>query len=358
MAGSGTTGDAYEGRPSDQYEVEQGSSHREPAHEGDPRRAADLHVPVLLEECLDMLAPAVSHPGAVLIDATLGMGGHTEGALSRFPDLHVVGIDRDPEAITLASARLAPFAGRFTAVTTTYDHIDEVAAEHGTDGLVDGVLMDLGVSSLQLDDEERGFSYSHDAPLDMRMDPTSGIPASELLATADEHELTRILRTYGEERFAQRIARLVVAERGTTPLTRTSQLADLVRRAIPAPARRTGGNPSKRTFQALRVAVNDELHILEDALPRALTSVRVGGRVVVESYQSLEDRIVKAVFREGSRDTTPPGLPVMPDHTDAPLRLLTRGAGRADQAELVRNPRSASVRLRGVEIVSPWRNRS
>lgn len=325
---------------------------------GEPRRAADLHVPVLLEECLDMLAPAVQHPGAVLIDATLGMGGHTEGALTRFPDLHVVGIDRDPEAIALASARLAPFGGRFTAVTTTYDHIDEVAAEHGSDGLVDGVLMDLGVSSLQLDDGERGFSYSHDAPLDMRMDPTSGISAAELLATADEHELTRILRTYGEERFAQRIARLIVSERAGTPLTRTSQLADLVRRAIPAPARRTGGNPSKRTFQALRVAVNDELHILEDALPRALASVRVGGRVVVESYQSLEDRIVKAVFREGSRDTTPPGLPVLPDHTDAPLRLLTRGAGRADQAELARNPRSASVRLRGVEIISPWRTRS
>lgn len=325
---------------------------------GGSRDAAALHVPVLLEECLDMLAPAISHPGAVLVDATLGMGGHSEGALRRFPDLHVVGIDRDPQAIALASTRLAPFGQRFRAVTTTYDHIDQVATEYGHVTQVDGVLMDLGVSSLQLDDLERGFSYSHDAPLDMRMDPSSGTSAAELLATADERELTRILRTYGEERFAQRIARLIVSERAAVPLTRTSQLADLVRRAIPAPARRTGGNPSKRTFQALRVAVNDELRILEVALPRALTHVRVGGRVVVEAYQSLEDRIVKAVFREGSRDMTPPGLPVLPSESDAPLRLLTRGAGRADEEEVARNPRSASVRLRGVEIVHPWRNRS
>lgn len=325
---------------------------------GSARRAEDLHVPVLLEETLDMLAPAIGADGAVLVDATLGMGGHTEAALTRFPGLRVVGIDRDPEAIALASRRLAPFGDRFTAVATTFDHVDEVARAHGRDGLVDAVLMDLGVSSLQLDDEARGFSYAHDAPLDMRMDPTSGRPASHLLATADEAELTRILRTYGEERFAGRIAHLVVQERAHTPLTRTAQLADLVRRAIPAPARRTGGNPSKRTFQALRVAVNDELRLLEDAVPRALSHIRVGGRLVVESYQSLEDRIVKAVLKEGSEDLTPRGLPVVPSGMEPPLRLLTRGAARADGPELTRNPRSASVRLRGAEVVSPWRNRS
>jgi len=319
--------------------------------------ARDLHVPVLLEECLDLLAPALAGDAAVLIDATVGMGGHTEAALRRFPDLRVVGLDRDPAAIALATRRLAAFGDRFVAVPTTYDHIDEVARAHGRGGLVDAVLMDLGVSSMQLDQEWRGFSYSHDAPLDMRMDPTTGSSAADLLAGADERELARILRDYGEERFAARIARAIVARRATTALTRTSELAELVRDSIPAAARRTGGNPSKRTFQALRVAVNDELRILETALPRALAHVRVGGRVAVESYQSLEDRIVKTVFRDGSQDRTPPGLPVVPADMEPPLRLLTRGAARAGRAEIARNPRSASVRLRAVEVVSPWRSR-
>lgn len=318
-------------------------------------QARDLHTPVLLEECLDMLAPAFNGDSPVLIDATLGMGGHSEGALERFEHLRVVGIDRDPQAIALASARLARFGDRFTAVHTTYDHIDEVAAEHGEGGRVHGVLMDLGVSSLQLDAVERGFSYAQDAPLDMRMDPTSGVSAAELLATIDESELARILRVHGEERFASRIARLVVTERAQRPLTRTGELVDLVRRAIPAPARRTGGNPAKRTFQALRIAVNDELSILADALPRALASLHVGGRLVVESYQSLEDRMVKRILREGSEDSTPVGVPLTSAEQSAPLRLLTRGAGRAHAAELAHNPRSASVRLRGAEIVHPWR---
>ena len=322
--------------------------------EDDTTQAAERHTPVLLEECLDLLAPAVGGPGAVLIDATLGMGGHAEGALSRFPHLNVVGIDRDPEAIRLATARLAPFGQRFTAVTATYDHVGRVAEEHGSGGLVDGVLMDLGVSSLQLDEASRGFSYSHDAPLDMRMDPTRGPSAADLLATEDEDGLRRILRDYGEERFASRIARAIVTERDRHPITRTAQLADLVRGAVPAPARRTGGNPSKRTFQALRIAVNDELRLLEDALPEALAHIRVGGRMVVESYQSLEDRLVKSVFRRGSEDITPPGLPVLPQDARRPLRVLTHGAGRAGEAERARNPRSASVRLRAVEVVSPW----
>ena len=319
---------------------------------------SELHIPVLLDACLDLLAPALDGDGAVLVDATLGMGGHTEGALRRFPGLRVIGIDRDPEAIARAGARLAPFGDGFPGVRTTYDHVDDAAREHGRDGRVDGVLMDLGVSSLQLDRADRGFSYSHDAPLDMRMDPTRGPSAADLLNTADEAEVARILREYGEERFAPRIARAIVARRAQAPLERTSELAELVRDAIPAPARRTGGNPSKRTFQALRVAVNDELRILEEALPRALSRVRVGGRVVVESYQSLEDRIVKGVFREGAEDRTPPGLPVVPEGMEPSLRLLTRGALRADQAETARNPRSASVRLRAVEVVHPWRSRS
>ncbi len=313
------------------------------------------HTPVLLDECLDMLAPALDSEGAVLVDCTLGMGGHSEGALRRFPNIRLIGIDRDPQAIALASERIAPFADRFTAVRTTYDHVDEVVAEHSPSGRADAILMDLGVSSLQLDEADRGFSYAADAPLDMRMDPTSGISAAELLATAPEKEIARILRVYGEERFAPRIARLIAERREKEPLTRTSQLVDIVRAAIPAPARRTGGNPAKRTFQALRVAVNDELTILERALPAALRSLRIGGRLVVESYQSLEDRIVKDVLRAGSTVDAPPGLPVIPESMAPSLELLTRGARLADEAEREKNPRSASVRLRGARLVREWK---
>lgn len=316
------------------------------------------HTPVLLDECLDMLAPALETEGAVLVDCTLGMGGHSDGALRRFENIRLIGIDRDPQAIALASERLAPFADRFTAVRTTYDHVDEVVAAHSPSGKADAILMDLGVSSLQLDEADRGFSYAADAPLDMRMDPTSGISAAELLATAPEKEIARILRVYGEERFAPRIARLIAERREKEPLTRTSQLVDIVRAAIPAPARRTGGNPAKRTFQALRVAVNDELTILERALPAALRSLRIGGRLVVESYQSLEDRIVKDVLRAGSTVDAPPGLPVIPESMAPSLELLTRGARLADEAEREKNPRSASVRLRGARLVREWKELS
>jgi len=237
--------------------------------------------------------------------------------------------------------------------------LDEaVARQCGVGARVDGVLMDLGVSSLQLDEAERGFAYSKDAPLDMRMDATSGPSAADLLATASEGELIRILRTYGEEKFAPRIARLIIRRRDEAPITRTGELVDIIREAIPAPARRTGGNPAKRTFQALRVAVNDELTILERALPKALASLRVGGRLVVESYQSLEDRIVKDVLRRGSSSAAPPGLPIIPDDMAPSLRLLTKGAGRADRAEQDHNPRSASVRLRGAQLIRDWKDLS
>ena len=321
------------------------------------RPASERHVPVLLRECLDMLAPAIERPGGVLVDGTLGMGGHTEGALERFEGLTVIGIDRDPQGIELASARLQRFGTRFRAVHTTYDNIDTaVEGQLGAGARVDGILMDLGVSSLQLDEADRGFAYSKDAPLDMRMDATNGQSAADLLATASEGELIRILRTYGEEKFAPRIARLIIRRRDDAPITRTGELVDIIREAIPAPARRTGGNPAKRTFQALRVAVNDELTILERALPRALSSLRVGGRLVVESYQSLEDRIVKDVLRRGSTSAAPPGLPIIPDEMAPSLRLLTKGANKADQAEQDHNPRSASVRLRGAELIREWKD--
>lgn len=245
--------------------------------------AAGLHTPVLLGRCLDLLAPALEEAVAqgrepVMIDATLGMGGHAEGALSRFPELTLVGIDRDPQAVALASARLARFGGRFHAVQTTYDAVAQVAARFSTDGAgtVDAVLMDLGVSSLQLDDARRGFSYARPAPLDMRMDQSGGTTAQQILDTADERELARILRDYGEERFAPRIAAAIVRRRRDgEAVASTDDLAGLVRECIPAPARRTGGNPAKRTFQALRVAVNAELDVLERAVPRALNALRV-----------------------------------------------------------------------------------
>ena len=317
---------------------------------GPPRADGNaLHVPVLLEECVNLLGPALTAEAPVMIDATLGMGGHSFAFLERFANLTVVGIDRDPEAIELAGERLARFGKRFVAVRATYDDVSDVAAEYGRAGRADAVLMDLGVSSLQLDDEGRGFSYSGDGPLDMRMDKTGGPTAADVLASADKAELTRILREYGEERFASRIAARILAARAAEPIERTGQLADIVRDAIPAPARRTGGNPCKRTFQALRIAVNDELALLRRAIPRAIEAIAVGGRIVVESYQSLEDRIVKREMAKGATSSTPAGLPFELDDRAPYLRLLTRGALKADAAELQANPRSASVRLRAAE---------
>ncbi len=311
-----------------------------------------LHVPVLTRTLIDLLAPALDGE-AILIDCTLGMGGHSEAFLQEFPELRVVGIDRDPAAIQLASERLAPFGERFTAVHATYDDVDLVASEYGRGGKADAIVMDLGVSSLQLDEEDRGFSYSVDAPLDMRMNPTDDLTAADILATASHGELARILRVYGEEKFAARIASAIVRRRETAPLTRTSELADIVRDSIPAAARRTGGNPAKRTFQALRIAVNEELDVLEAAIPRAIESLRVGGRLAVESYQSLEDRIVKDAFSKGTASTTPAGLPVELDTHKSYLCALHRGVIKADDAEIVANPRSASVRLRAVERTAP-----
>jgi 16S rRNA (cytosine1402-N4)-methyltransferase len=313
---------------------------------------AARHTPVLLERCLELLAPAVDRDGAVLVDATLGMGGHTEGALRRFRSTRVIGIDRDPEAIALATERLAEFGHRFTAVHAVYDEIPDVLDDLGI-VMVDGVLMDLGISSMQVDEEHRGFSYSADAPLDMRMDPTAGRDAAQVLAEYDIDELTRVLREHGEERFARRIARAVVERRRSRPLTRTSELVDLVRGAVPAAARNAGGHPAKRTFQALRIEVNQELDVLARALPRAIDRLDVGGRIVVEAYHSLEDRMVKRALVAGATSSAPRGLPVEPAGSGPYLRLVTKGAEQADDAELEANPRSASVRLRAAERVRP-----
>ncbi|WP_278237474.1 16S rRNA (cytosine(1402)-N(4))-methyltransferase RsmH [Isoptericola sp. AK164] len=316
------------------------------------RPTSDRHLPVLLQRCVDLLAPALAEPGSVLVDCTLGMGGHTEAVLEQVPTARVLGIDRDPQALELAGRRLARFGDRFTPVHAVYDEIADVVDEHA-DGAVQGVLMDLGVSSLQLDEPERGFSYAQDAPLDMRMDPSRGITAADVLNTYDEADIARVLRRYGEERFAPRIARAVVRRREREPWARTAELADAVRAAIPAAARRTGGNPSKRTFQALRIEVNGELEVLERAVPAAIEALAVDGRIVVESYHSLEDRIVKRAITRGTTSSAPPDLPVEPETHRPYLEALTRGAEEADEAERERNPRSASVRLRAARRLRP-----
>jgi 16S rRNA (cytosine1402-N4)-methyltransferase len=308
------------------------------------------HVPVLLDRVVALVAPPLQEPGSVLVDATLGLGGHTEAVLARCPQAHVVGVDRDVHALEAAGERLAAYAGRTTLVHAVYDEIPDVLADLGI-ASVQGVLFDLGVSSMQLDVRERGFAYAEDAPLDMRMDDTVGLTAADVLNTYPAAELARILRSYGEEKFARQIARAIVREREKTPFDRSARLVDLLRDVIPAPARRTGGHPAKRTFQALRIEVNDELGVLRRAIPAAIESIAVGGRVVVMSYQSLEDRMVKQEFATRSRTTVPDDLPVVPEEYQPELRLLTRGAEKASAEEIAENPRAASVRLRAVERV-------
>ncbi|MCH9666999.1 MAG: 16S rRNA (cytosine(1402)-N(4))-methyltransferase RsmH [Actinomycetia bacterium] len=343
-----------------------------------PRGAAMVddapHVPVLLDRCVELLAPALTRrdsdgTGATVVDATLGAGGHAHRLLTQFAGLRLIGLDRDSEALRIAAERLAPFADRITLVHTRNDRmaglagVADVAGAAAGDGGVDGILFDLGVSSMQLDRPERGFSYSTDAPLDMRMDIGGGVPggdaegsesdltAAEIVNTFDEQALARLLREFGEERFASRIAAHIVRRRATAPFSTTSELVELLYRAIPAPARRTGGHPAKRTFQALRIAVNAELESLRHAIPAALAALRPGGRIVVMAYQSLEDRIVKREFAAATASRTPPGLPVELPGYGPEFVALTRGAERADPEEIERNPRSAPVRLRALQRV-------
>jgi 16S rRNA (cytosine1402-N4)-methyltransferase len=311
------------------------------------------HVPVLLDRCVGLLAPALvsgdSPEDNVVVDCTLGMGGHAEALLTRTP-ARLVGLDRDPEALRRSTARLAPFGERATLVHAVYDALPEVLAQLGLDR-VQGILFDLGVSSLQLDEAERGFSYAQDAPLDMRMDPTVGVSAAEVVNSYDGKRLARLLKEYGDERFASRIADAIVRERAKAPLTSSARLAELVREAIPAATRRTGGHPAKRTFQALRIEVNDELGVLRRAVPAALDALAVGGRIVVMSYQSLEDKIVKAELVARSTSDVPVDLPFVPEGHGPELRLLVRGAEQASDDEVATNARAQSVRLRAAEKV-------
>ncbi|MFF0574179.1 16S rRNA (cytosine(1402)-N(4))-methyltransferase RsmH [Streptosporangium saharense] len=308
------------------------------------------HVPVMLDRVLELLAPALSGPAPVVVDANLGLGGHAEALLAAHPALHLVGIDRDPTAIERSTARLAPYADRITLVKAVSDELTEVLAEVGRPR-VNGVLFDLGVSSPQLDEAERGFAYSYDAPLDMRMDGEQELTAEIVVNTYPVPDLIRILRDYGEERFAPRVAHLIGKERAKEAITSTKRLAEIVREAIPAATRRTGGNPAKRTFQALRIEVNGELTALERALPAALDALTLGGRVVVLAYHSLEDRLTKRVLAARTKETGPPGLPVpLPAHQPR-FALLTRGAELPSEEEIARNPRAASARCRAAERI-------
>lgn len=311
--------------------------------------AAQLHTPVMLRECLELLAPVAQRPEAVLVDATLGLGGHTEALLSAHPQLTVIGLDRDSEALALASERLKRFGDRFVGVHTVYDHITDAVQGAGISE-IDGVLFDLGVSSMQLDTAERGFAYAQDAPLDMRMDQSQGISAAEIIASATEGALRAIFERYGDEPLAGRYARAIIAAREEAPILRSGQLVDILQKATPA-AVRDKRHPAKRVFQALRVEVNGELQALESALPAALDLLSVGGRAVVLSYQSHEDRFVKRVFADRSTSHTPVGLPVELTEHAAQFRLLVRGAQLASDAERERNPRAIPVRLRAVERI-------
>jgi 16S rRNA (cytosine1402-N4)-methyltransferase len=311
---------------------------------------ASGHVPAMLDQVATLLGPALAADGAVLLDATLGRAGHTRALLAAYPGLMVIGVDADTAAIDESREILAGDAGRVTLVHSFYDEIPAIVAAAGLDS-VQGILFDLGVSSPQLDDRERGFAYSYDAPLDMRMDQTAELTAEEIVNRYSAAELARVLRDYGEERFARRIADALVRERTRSPVTSTARLSEIVRDSIPAAARRTGGHPAKRTFQALRIEVNGELAVLGRALPAALDLLSVGGRIAVLAYHSLEDRAVKRALAAAAADTTPPGLPVPLPDRGPQFRLLTRGAQRPTPDELAANPRAASARLRAAERI-------
>lgn len=309
------------------------------------------HVPVLLPRVLELLGPALADDGAVVVDGTLGLGGHARALLAAHPSLTLVGLDRDEQAIEVARSRLSDYADRVHLVHAVYDELPEVLEELGIER-VRGVLLDLGVSSLQLDESDRGFSYSRDARLDMRMDQSHGPTAADVLNTYSIDELTRVLREYGEERFAKRIAASVVRQRDRAPLTTSEQLVQLLYDAVPAASRRTGGHPAKRTFQALRIEVNGELDALRGVLPAALDAIELGGRIVVLAYHSLEDRLVKRALADAASSRTPAGLPVELPGYEARWRLLTRGAEGASESEIATNSRAASVRLRAAERIT------
>jgi 16S rRNA (cytosine1402-N4)-methyltransferase len=330
-----------------------------PQESGAAGSSEPKHIPVRLERADQLLGPALTAAAdrgesPVMIDATLGLGGHSEHFLRTYPTVRLIGLDRDPDALERAQARLSEFSDRTTFVHTTYDGIADALESAGLEPIdsVHAILFDLGVSSMQLDEADRGFAYSVDAPLDMRMDPTVGLTAADVLNTYSHGEIARVLSTYGEERFAGRIASAILRRRESEPFTTSAALVELLYSSIPAATRRTGGHPAKRTFQALRIEVNSELDSLEAAVPAGLDALTVGGRVVFMSYQSLEDRVVKKELAPRIKSRSPEGLPVELPGMGPEFRLLTKGAERASDQEIEENPRSAPVRLRAAERIA------
>ena len=310
--------------------------------------SSELHRPVMLERCLELLKPGIQGNSPVVVDATLGLGGHTEALLNSFANLSVVGLDRDPVALELATERLAGFGSRFTPVLAVYDEFSEVLEDLAIEQ-IDGALFDLGVSSMQLDQRERGFAYAQEAPLDMRMDQTSGRTAADLLATLDVEDLTKIFRDFGEERFAFPIAKKIVAQRQLSPITSSEQLNEIVESVVPKAPGKQSGHPAKRIYQALRIAVNEELEVLERALPQAIEALRPGAAIVVMSYHSLEDQITKDALRKAATSQSPIELPVELPGMGPTLSMVTKGVERAGETELSNNPRAASARLRAAK---------
>lgn len=318
------------------------------------------HVPVMADRVIDLLAPGIESARShgrqpVIVDATLGMGGHTQLLLDRFEGVLIIGIDRDTQALELATQRLEAYGDWFVTYHGTYDQITDALAQANVQA-ADGYLFDLGVSSYQLDERDRGFAYSYDAPLDMRMDPTARFSASDVVNDYEQRELERLIRRFGEERFARRIAMAIVTRRKELPFTRTGDLVEVIRGAVPAAAGRSGGHPAKRTFQALRIEVNEELNILRDALPAALHGLHIGGRMVVMSYQSLEDRITKKEFQQQATSLTPPGFPVEVEEHAPVVKVLTRGTEKPTELEIAENPRAASAKVRAIEKIRPNRS--
>lgn len=310
----------------------------------------ELHTPVALDYALEVLGVSLEKPNAVLVDCTLGLGGHTEAFLEKFPNLTVVGIDRDPAALELAGARLAKFGDRVKFADAVYSEIREVL-----DGLsissVDSVLLDLGVSSMQLDEADRGFAYSFDSPLDMRMNQSQGQTAADVLNEYSEVELAKIFKEYGEERYAKQVASAIVVRRKVEQFSSSADLAALITQIVPYIPGKTSGHPAKRVFQALRIEVNGELEILKETIPAAVKALRVGGRILVMSYHSLEDTIVKKALVQLATSSAPLDMPVeLPEHA-AVLSMLTRGTAVASEAEKLSNPRAASVRMRAAEKI-------
>jgi 16S rRNA (cytosine1402-N4)-methyltransferase len=308
----------------------------------------NLHRPVMLDRCLELLRPGIVGNSPVVVDATLGLGGHTEALLIEHPNLTVIGFDRDPVALELASERLSRFGSRFHGALATYDKFADVLNELSVQK-IQGALFDLGVSSMQLDQPKRGFAYAQDAPLDMRMDQSRGLSAAEVLADASESELIAIFRDLGEERFAPAIARAIVKQRTIQAITTSVQLNAIVERVVPKAPGKQSGHPAKRVYQALRIFVNDELAILTDAIPQAIDALATGARIVVMSYHSLEDAIVKSAFQKAATSSTPIELPVELPGSGPRIRVITKGVERATEIELTQNPRAASARLRAAE---------